>query len=229
MNTNTNNRKSMRVLGNLAWCSQSLRIVAVILLAVAAMGCSTTHYTVLSAPVSPEDTGRFVTANPEIPVRVQITNFEIRKVDTQYPEKEKELFRRHNSVAIPNMLQEFLGTRQVFAEVTRSSVAKPDSTDYVIIGTYDFFERLGTRGREWIPFAGIFGAPINEATIRATLSLQIVESKNGTVVFDKAFPEEHSDRTSIYKRPNVGYLQAAYMGQIASEIIHAISDHLATR
>jgi curli biogenesis system outer membrane secretion channel CsgG len=206
-----------------------LKTLAVVLLAVTATGCSTVHYTVSSAPVRPEDTGRFAVANPEVPVRVHITNFEIRQVDTQYPEREKELFRRHNSVAIANILQEFLGKRQVFAEVTRTTTAKPNSADYVITGTYNFFERIGTQGREWIPFAGTFGASINEATIRGTLSLRIVESKGGTVVFEKVFPEEHTERTSIYKKANVGYLQADYMGQIASEVIKAISGHRTPR
>ena len=204
-------------------CMYKFLLVAMIMIVFA--GCSPVHFTVTSAPIRPEDTGRFAVYNPAIPVGVQIANFEIRKVDTQYPEKEKELFRQHFSIAIPNMLQEFLGKRQVFREVTRVTMPKPDQSDYIITGIYDFYERLGTRGREWIPFAGLFGAPINEATIRGKLSLRIIDAKSGSIIFEKDFTEEHSEKTSIYKKANVGYLQANYLGMISSEIIRAISAH----
>ena len=202
-----------------------VKTLVMLLLIFAVEGCSTVHYTESSAPIRPEDAGRFAVANPEIPIRVQIANFEIRQIDTQYSELEKDLFRRHNSVAIPNLLQEFIGKRQVFAEVSRVSSAAPGSTDYIITGTYDFFERLGTQGREWIPGAGTFGAHINEATVKGILSLRIVKSNGGTVVLEKAFPEEHSDNSSIYVGPKVGYLQEDYMGRIASEVINSISNH----
>lgn len=218
------------IMGNcFASFRQAFKIVCVGLLMVMLAGCSTVHFSVLSAPVKPEDTGRFAVSNPDISARVQIANFEIRQVDTQYSEREKELFRQHFAVAIPNILQEFLGKRQAFSEVTRVATPKPEETDYVITGTYDFFERVGTQGREWIPFAGTFGAPINEATIKGLLSLRIIDAKSGAVVLEKSFREEHSERTSIYKKAQVGYLQADYMGQITTEVIKAISNYHASR
>lgn len=229
MKTNTEKCVPMKTDNCFASFGKSFKTLGIVLLMVALAGCSTVHFSVSSAPVRPEDTGRFAEPNPEVSARVQIANFEIRQVDTQYPEQEKELYRRHFAVAIPNLLQEFLGKRQAFSEVTRVTTAKLDATDYVITGTYDFFERIGTQGREWIPFAGTFGAPINEATVKGTLSLRIVEAKRGSVVFEKVFPEEHSETTSVYKKANVGYLQADYMGQIATEVIKAISDYRASR
>ena len=63
-------------------------------------GCAPVHFTVNNAPVAPEHTGSFKTTTPEIPLNVQITNFIVESVDTQYSEKEKELFRRNYSIAI---------------------------------------------------------------------------------------------------------------------------------
>lgn len=201
------------------------QILTVILLLFISTGCSSVHYTVSSAPVRVKDTGRFATSNPEVPVKVQITNFEIRHVDTQYPEKEKTLFRKHNSIAIPNLIQESIGRRQRFSEVRRVTSFTPHLSDYVITGTYDFFERIGTQGKEWIPFAGTFGAPINGATILGKLTITIIETQDNIEIFDKSFTEDHSERTSIYKNAKVGYLQADYIGNISSEIINAISRH----
>lgn len=215
-------------MGNcLASFGKSVKRLGVVLLMVTLACCSTAHFSVTSVPVRPEDTGRFAVSNPDVLAGVQIANFEIRQVDTQYPERKKELFRRHLAVTIPNMLQEFLGKRQAFPEVTRVAKPRPDATDYVITGTYDFFERIGTQGREWIPFAGTFGAAINEATVKGTLSLRIVQAKSVAVVLEKIFPEEHSERTSIYKKANVGYLQADYLGQITTEVIKEISNYRA--
>ena len=58
-------------------------------------GCARVHFTVTSAPVPPEHAPSFKTEAAEIPVVVQGTNFVINKVDTQYPESEKEVFQRH--------------------------------------------------------------------------------------------------------------------------------------
>lgn len=225
MKTNVEKCVPMELGNRFASLGNPLTSLGIALLMVFLAGCSTVHFSVSSAPVRPEDTGRFAVPNPEVPTRVQIANFDICQVDTQYPEREKELYRRHFAIAIPNLLQEFLGKRQAFSEVTRVTTPKPDATDYVITGTYDFFERIGTQGREWIPFAGTFGAPINEATVKGTLSLRIVEATTGAIVPEKIYPEEHSERTSVYKKANVGYLQADYMGKISTEVIKAISDY----
>ena len=181
-------------------------------------GCTPVHFTVSSAPVRPEDAARYALANPELAVRLQVADFEIRNVDTQYRENEKDLFRRHFSVAIPNLIQEQLGKRQVFSEVTRVTSARPQSTDYIVTATYDFFERLGPRGGGWIPFAG------NEAWIKGNLFVRVTEAKGGSTVLEKSYPEEHRDRTSVYIGAKVGYLQAAYIASIASEIINAIAE-----
>jgi hypothetical protein len=192
-------------------------------LAIVSSGCHRIHYAATS-PMNPEDTGHFILAKAPTPSRIQISNFEIGEVDTQYPEKEKGLFRQTNATFIANVFQEQLGKRQEFSEVTRVKTAQPDVTDYVVTGKYDYFERLGTQGREWIPFAGLFGASINEATCKGKLSLTIVKSKNEKVIFDEIFPEEHSEKTSVYTKALTACLQADQVGRITSAIVKAISD-----
>jgi hypothetical protein len=183
---------------------------------------SPVHFTVHSAPVQPEHLGSYKLADPDLPVVVGITNFNVRRVDTQYPEVEKRLFREHFSVAIPNMVQESLGARQVFSQVIRGSLPGSVPADYEITGAYDFFERIGTQGREWIPFAGIFGAKINEAWIKANLKIRVIKKESGSEVLYRDYPEEHRDRTSIRQSPKVGYLQADYLARISSDIIEAV-------
>lgn len=212
--------KTQRRIGGRGW---QVLFAGMAVMALASLsGCPSTHFTVRSAPVNPEDSPRYLLTNAEDPVRVQVADFQILRVDTQFPEDEKDLFRRHFAIAIPNMIQEQIGKRQVFSEVTRVSSAKPDATDYIIMGRYDFFSRLGTQGREWIPFAGAVGAKINEAWVKEDLSVRIVDAKTGKAVFEKSYPEEHRDMTSVRQRPDVGYLQAAYIAKICTEIIDSI-------
>ena len=193
-------------------------LIAIVIFA----GCAPVHFTVNNAPVAPEHTGSFKANAAEIPVTVQITNFVIETVNTQYSENEKELFRRHMSITIPNSLQEFLGKRQTFSQVTRSATANPVVTNYMVSGNYNYAERLGTQGREWIPFAGLFGAKINKAWAKGTMVVWIIDAKTGTEIFRKSYTEEHKDKTLIYSQPRVGYLQADYMAAISNDIIDAI-------
>jgi hypothetical protein len=165
--------------------------------------------------------GTFKTEHAEIPAAVQVANFTIGAVDTQYSEADKEVFRRTMAVIVPNVLQETLGKRQVFSQVARVETAGGHA-DYVIVGNYDFFERLGTQGREWIPYAGLFGAKINEATVRGTMRVVVQDARTGASIMDRTFTEQHSERTSVYTRPLVGYLQADHMAEISEAIISAI-------
>jgi hypothetical protein len=183
------------------------------------------HFTVQNAPLPPEQAGSFRTERPEIPQTVQIADFKINRVDTQYHDSEKDLFRKHLSVAIPNALQEFMGRQQVLAAVTRSAAVIPTTGDYVVTGEYDFYERLGTRGREWIPFYGTFGGKINVAHVRGELTVHLHDARTGERLFSRMYPEEHRDVTSIYKRPQVGYLQAPYLSTVSNELIVAVRSH----
>lgn len=71
---------------------QTVKISIVLLIFVLVVGCATIHFTVTSAPVKPEDAGSYTAPNPKLAVRVQVANFEIRQIDTQYPEREKISF-----------------------------------------------------------------------------------------------------------------------------------------
>jgi hypothetical protein len=123
------------------------------------------------------------------------------------------------ALLVPNTLQEAIGKRQMFARVTRVAVMEPGKADYLMTGQYEFFERLGTQGREWIPFAGF--ARINEAWVRGTMRIVVTEAKTGAVVLERAYVEEKRDRTRPNVPPNVGYLQADHMSSIATDVIEA--------
>ena len=122
-----------------------------------------------------------------------------------------------------------MNNRKVFREIYRNASDYPISCDYVISGRFDFYERIGTRGRELIPFAGMVGASINEATIKDDLFIEVKNVKTGNVVLSKSFQENHSDKTSIYNKAYVGYLQPDFMGRIITNIIQAIkNDYIKT-
>lgn len=182
--------------------------------------CSSVHFTVRSAPSAPEHLGAFRTDSPEVPAVLQISNFTIGTVDTQYPESEKALFRQTFALLVPNTLQEAIGKRQAFAQVTRVAATDPATADYLMTGNYDFFERLGTQGREWIPFAGF--ARINEAWVRGTMRVVVSDAKTGVVVLERTYVEEKRDRTRPNVAPNVGYLQADHVSVIATDVITAV-------
>ncbi len=194
---------------------------ALLLAALIQSGCYRAHFAVQSAPVPAEQAASFKTASPEVPAVVQVANFAVGAVDTQYTEEEKESFRKHFAVAIANLLQETLGRKQIFSNVTRSVTPMPAQAEFVVSGSYDFFERLGTGGREWIPFYGTFGGKINEAWVKGTITVVVTDSRSGTELLRKTYVEEHRDRTSVYQKPFVGYLQADFLSNIASEIIAA--------
>jgi hypothetical protein len=215
--------KGLQMIRAYKWIGHSIpRIVCAGIIITLLQGCPSARFNVTSAPAPPEHLGSFKMESATIPVVVQLTNFVIGNVDAQFSEEDNTKFRYHAGVAIPNMLQDFLGKRQVFSQVTRVSQVQPFTADYIVSGDYEFFQRLGTQGREWIPYAGAFGAKINTAWVKATLSVRIMEAKTGAEVFRKNYPEEHKEDTSIYQRVSVGYLQAAYMAGIASDIIGVI-------
>lgn len=234
MRTNTEDRVPIKPGKCFASLGKAVKIPCVVLLMIALAGCSPLHVSVGPAPVRPEDTGRFITPNSEVPARVQIPNFEIRQVYIRSDirlcsEQDKELIRQHHAVHIPNIFQESIGKRQVFSEVTRVASARPDATDYIITGTYDYFQLIsvGILGR--ILFVSELGVRTNEVTARGTLLLRIVETKRGTVVFEKIFIETYNKMVSIYETAHIGFLEAGYIGGIATEVIKAISDYQASR
>ena len=112
---------------------------AVCLAAVAclAAGCQTVHYRVNAEAVPVEALEHYKLDKADIPVAIQIVNFTINSVDASYPDEDKETFRRHNAVAIPNALQHSFGNRKAFSEVSRTVTADPKSADYIVSGTYD--------------------------------------------------------------------------------------------
>lgn len=234
MRTNTEDRVPIKPGKCFASLGKAVKIPCVILLMIALAGCTPLRVSVGPTPVRPEDTGRFITPNSEVPVRVQIPNFEIGQVYIrsdmrQCSEQNEKLIGQHYAVLIPNIFQESIGKRQVFSEVTRVAAARPDATDYIVTGTYDYFQQLsvGILGRIF-PLSQL-GVRTNEVTARGTLLLRIVETKRGTVVFEKTFIETYNKMGSIYETADIGFLQAGYIGGIATEVIKAISDYQASR
>ena len=199
---------------------RTARVLCATAVMVSVTACSSVHFTVRSTPSAPEHLGAFRTDSPEVPAVLQIANFTVGTVDTQYPESEKALFRQIFALFVPNTLQEAIGKRQAFAQVTRVPATDPAKADYLMTGNYDFFERLGTQGREWIPFGSF--ARINEAWVRGTLRVVVRDAKTGIVVLERTYVEEKRDRTRPNVAPNVGYLQTDHVSAIATDIIEAV-------
>jgi len=185
------------------------KIIYVALLAVLGClfsGCQTTHYRVNQEAVPVDAIETFKQDKAEIPARLQVVNFVVNSVDTDYSDDEKNVFRRHNAVFIPNLLHHSLGERKVFSEVKRSVLPLPESTDYIISGTYDFF------GKREIGFSS------HSVRIKGTMHLRVVRAKDNLQILDKDFVEERSDEAKKNQRVNVNYLQKAYIESITFEI-----------
>ena len=195
-----------------------------LLVAAMIVGCARRQFVVSSAPARPENAPHYRAPSPELPVVVQISNFTLRNVDTQFSDTDEERLRRHYALAVPNLLQKFIGTRQVFGDVTRSATPDPQGADYVVTAEYDFLLRNGTQGREWIPYYGVF-AEINEAWGRDTIDVRVTHARTGTEVLRKAYTEEHRARTRVREPALVYLLQDDYMSEVAAGVIDAIRAH----
>lgn len=176
----------------------------------------------VSKPVSPEHLGSYRVSNPEIDSVVLVEDFEIRAMDTQFSTDDEAAFRESHSVAIANAIQDVIGKRQVFREVRRVEQPGEAPPRFVVSGAYDFTMRLGTQGREWIPFAGTFGARINEAFVDENLELWVTDQTTGQEIFRKSFPSTQEEWTSVYSRANVVYLQPEYLASAANAVVLGI-------
>lgn len=233
MRTNTEDRVPIKPGKCFASLGKAVKIPCVVLLMIALAGCSP-RISLGPAPVRPEDTGRFITPSSEVPARVQIPNFEIGQVYIrvdmrQCSEQDKKLIGQRYAVLIPNIFQESIGKRQAFSEVTRVAAARPDATDYIITGTYDYFQQTSIGFWRRFFFLEALGVRTNKITARGTLLLRIVETKRGTVVFEKTFVETYDKMVSVHETVDIGFLQAGYIGGVATEVIKAISDYQASR
>jgi hypothetical protein len=164
----------------------------------------------------------FEVVAPEVAADISVVDFDVFRVDTQYEQSGKEEFRAFYSGYIANLIHEALGSRRVFEQVTREAQPGTRACDYEVSGVYDYFERLGGQGRQYIPFLGVLGAPINRAWVRAALTIQVRDVSTGERVFEQSYPEEHRKSTSMYGQVVVNYLQDDYIAHIAADVIEAI-------
>jgi hypothetical protein len=199
-------------------------VVGLLFAATVAGGCARRQFVVSNAPALPQNAPHFRPPSAELPLVVQITNFTLRNVDTQFSDTDEDRLRRHYALAVPNLLQEFIGKRQVFGDVTRAGTADPRSADYIVTADYDFLLRNGTQGREWIPYYGAF-AEINEAWGRDTIDVRVTHARSGVDVLRKAYTEEHRARTRVNEPALVYLLQDDYMSRVATGVIEAIRAH----
>jgi hypothetical protein len=147
----------------------------------------------------------------EIPARIQVVNFAINSLDTPYSDDDNELFKRHNTVNIPNRLQQSLGERKVFSEVIRTVSPTPKSTDYIISGTYDFSDKRDK---------GLFSHSIS---IKGKMHVRVVRAKDNAPILDKDYVEQRTDEAKLKVPIQVNYLQKAYIESITAEIKKAIA------
>jgi len=153
-------------------------VLGLLALAFAGTGCAA-HFHVLRDAESPDRIPPLRTSNPRLPVTLQIANFSVQTVDTQYPNKEKEQFRQHFSVAIPNLLEEAVGDQHAVAEVRRTAIIDQSAADYVVYGEYSYWERLGTEPAGWIPLVALAGAPVTKRSVRTSLDVRVLDAHSG--------------------------------------------------
>ncbi len=175
-------------------------------------GCQTIqHYRVSVEAVPVEALEKFKQDKAEIPARVQVVNFVVNSVDADYSEADKNVFRRHNAVFIPNALQGSLGARKVFSEVLRTESPNPELSDYVISGTYD------------ITMKRVRGFFSHSVSTKGTMHVRVVRAKDNVPIIDKDYVEERFDEARNNLAVNVYYLQQAYIASITAEIKKAIA------
>jgi hypothetical protein len=177
-------------------------------------GCAQVHYKVQEEAVPVEALEKYKQDKAEVPARIQVVNFVVNSVDADYSDDDKNIFRRHNNIAIPNMLQRSLGERKVFSEVVRTESPNPVSTDYVISGTYDFIRKAEK------------GFTSHSISIKGAMHVRVVRAKDNVPIMDKDYVEERSDTAKKQVAVSVTYLQKAYIESITAEIKKTIAQDL---
>jgi hypothetical protein len=196
-------------------------VLGLLALACAGTGCAA-HFHVLRDAESPDRIPPLRTSNPRLPVTLQIANFAVGTVDTQYPPNEKEQFRQHFSVAIPNLLEEAVGEQHAVAEVRRTAIVDQGSADYVVYGEYAYWERLGTEPLGWVPLVALAGAPVTKRSMRTSLGVRVLDARTGAEILRRTYPEEIEQTTSMYETPPARHLGHDYMAGIAADVVAAI-------
>jgi hypothetical protein len=174
----------------------------------------------LPRPVDPQHIA--VQTNLEAPVEVvvQVDSFTLGEIKTNFGAQDMRQFRQDMPIMIGNALFGALAGGRAFRTVKRSSAGP--SADFIVSGRYDHTSYVGTRGREWIPFAGTFGAPINEATVHEVLHVKVMDAATGEVVFSQQFAEDQSEWTSIYTTAEATWFQPNFVARVSQGVADAI-------
>jgi hypothetical protein len=203
-------------------------LTALLALVCAGTGCAA-HFQVLRDAQPPDQIPPLRASNPRLPVTLQIANFAVADVDTQYPPNEKEQFRRHFSVAIPNLLEEAVGEQHAVAEVRRTAIVDQTAADYIVYGEYSYYERLGTEPLGWVPLVALAGAPVTRRSVRTSLGVRVLDAQTGAEIFRRSYPEEIEQTTSMYETPPARHLGHDYLGRVAADVVAAIDQSVVAR
>ncbi len=187
------------------------------LLVVSLVGCHANL--TLPKPMDPKHIAISSSNNPRIDAVLRIDDFVLGKIQSNISAHDMQQFREYTPTLIGNNIYASLAPG-MFRAVKRT-MAGP-SADYVVSGTYDLYMYVGTKGREWIPFAGTFGARIQEATVKETLHVVVKEARSGQVLLDQDFEEEQEEWNSIYSPAQATWLQPNLMGKVVTAIVQAI-------
>jgi hypothetical protein len=190
----------------------------VLLVASLMTGCAANM--TLVKPVDPNHIAVQSNPNAQFDAVVQVDDFSLGNIKTNFSDRDMQQFRSDMPVTIGNKIFSMLAGGGLFRSVKRT-LSGPEA-DFIVSGTYDFYSYLGTHGREWIPLAGTVGARINEATIRETIHVSVLETKTGRVILDRAFHEDQEEWTSIYQTAQAAWLQPNFVGRVSQGIGDAI-------
>lgn len=174
----------------------------------------------LAKPVDPKMIAVQTRQDATLNVVVQVDTFSLGKIKTNFGSHDMEQFRTDIPVIIGNGIFSLLAGGNVFRTVKRTAVGPP--ADFIVSGTYDHSSYLGTGGREWIPFAGTFGAPINEATVHEVLHVIVLNVKTGRSILDQKFSEHQKEWSTVYSIAQANWLQPNFLAKVSQAITEAI-------
>jgi hypothetical protein len=177
------------------------------------VGCRTGRITIQEPP-SAGALEPIKTKEAEVPIKLQLADFTVTSVEQNSENTDTESLKRYFALQVPNRLYESLGSRHVFAEVSRVAASNPALADYVITGEYECEIKNGR------------GFATHYSSFKGTMHIRLLDTKKNVLVYEKTYQEEHRDEASPQTPTRVQWLQPGHIAEITADIKRAIYQEL---
>lgn len=178
-------------------------------------GCTTGHLYLLEQP-NPGVLEPIKTSFADAPVNIQVLDFAVTSVKSDANNESAAEIKKNFALLVPNVLYKSLGYRHVFSKVWRAPQAD-GSADYVVSGDYSLVFRI----KKSVAAYFIYPAPVS-VYVKGTTHVKVVEAKTGTIVFEKTYIEEHTDKALNSESISSQLLHPAQIETISFDIKKAI-------